>query len=496
MGKAWFNDYPAITSDFNDLVVINPEITNAYFAKKVVTREENGDLSVSFEQIHDSILGREVYILVEMENSHLHQDEPFRLSVLTGNEVLTGTNNEVLSLIRNGQAATEFEVCPGDTDALLPADGNNPYVNLEDFENTLICKVALRPNDRATFDTWAENMTANGAVGVLQIKVASDALMTYEEQINFEHIISPGDAPRIGFTVENKIVYEIYHPENAFNPLGTHTYRNEEVRRRIGKIGNDSSDRVTYIFRNAIDNEYDLCECDLSTARRRANGQTISTASFNRNYSNYTSSEAAPQGGDAETNYHYADGSIISHGTRYGYKRYALASPNDPDDLVELIRMPDNLNVNEGEGDNNVRATFTYRNTARRYCNPESFAGFLGVLIQLDREDVVCTGMCFADATSYPSVTHPNGDSVDTAYLATLAREQLKVDALNDHYFVNIFKGRGYKNVRRRVNGQMTSVRVTTISWLPSLTGATAIGGHEDHLHAGDFDSDRIFPIN
>ncbi len=205
-------------------------------------------------------------------------------------------------------------------------------------------------------------------------------------------------------------------------------------------------------------------------------GNRITSINFQNNYSNFISAVAAPQGGDAETNYHYADGSIISYGQAYGYRRYALTSPNDPNDLISLVRMPDNLNINFETGLNNVRATFTYRNTARRYCNPACFAGFIGVLIQLGRTDVVCTGMCFGDATSYPSVTHPNGDSVDTAYLATLAIEQLKVDAFRDYYFTNILRG--------------------NISWYPQLTNTAYSNGHNDHLHSGDFDLDRVLATN
>ena len=84
--------------------------------------------------------------------------------------------------------------------------------------------------------------------------------------------------------------------------------------------------------------------------------------------------------------------------------------------------------------------------------------------------------MCFGDATSYPSVTHPNGDSVDTAYLSNLANEQLKVNAFNDNYFANIYRG--------------------SSSWYGSLTDTSFSSGHESHLHSGDFDNSKVLTLN
>lgn len=126
--------------------------------------------------------------------------------------------------------------------------------------------------------------------------------------------------------------------------------------------------------------------------------------------------------------------------------------------------MKDSLNYSS----DGVKAYYSFQNSQRRYCNPESYAGLIGALIMLGRTDVLCTGMCFEDATSYPSVTHPNGDSADTAYYSTLALEQKKVDALKFFHFKNIYRGKG--------------------SWYSSLVGTKYSGGHEDHLHAGDFD--------
>ena len=510
MGRVWFTDHPHISATFEDLTIVTPRINNAYFAQKVVTAGSpaQGDTAataptVAFNEIHQGILGRDIYILVETENfiplnQNILSTERASLTVTlkTADCNLTGTAEQTLQITDGTAAIDSITVQVGDTTALNDSNGDCPYGNVDEFIDTAIIKVSLRPNTRAVFDTWAENISNAGQdLPAIEIEIAhedANMIVAYGPEENPQGVwVASGrfmntDGHR--FTLQNKNVYEIYHGDNLFNPLGTHTHNGEVVRRRIASIENTFSTDVKYFFYNGIDNCYEICECPLSTARRRNNGQRVSTTLFQSTYNNFTSSVPAPEGGDAETNYHYADGSIISYGQAYGYRRYPLANPNNLNDLVNLIRMPDNLNFNQETGSNRVRATFTYRNTARRYCNPESFAGFLGSLIQLDREDIVCTGMCFADATSYPSVTHPNGDSVDTAYLATLTREQLKVNAFNDFYFDNVYKGYGYKII----NG----VQVTTISWLPSLTNATAISGHEDHLHAGDFDSNKLLILN
>ena len=80
--------------------------------------------------------------------------------------------------------------------------------------------------------------------------------------------------------------------------------------------------------------------------------------------------------------------------------------------------------------------------------------------------------MCFEDATSYPSLTHPNGDSANTQYSTNLATEQKKVKAFILFHFTRIFRGKG--------------------SWYPLLKGTKYATDHETHLHAGDFDTNKI----
>jgi hypothetical protein len=496
------------------VLAISPhQVTDAYFAKKVVAFSTvNGELTVSFERIDDGNIGREVYIIVETDE---FQGENIKISVKTNDTILTGAIDACLSLVQGNSALTEFTVTVGNKDILNKSDGTCDYTNLSDFDDKAILKLDLRPQARADFNTWAQNI-ANSTSGLpeLYIEVWPEDAGTLVVYGGTGAAVSTRgkflNGASNGFSLDNRIVYEIYHPDNLYNPLGTHTYRNAVVRRRIGKIENEQSTQVKYFYHNEIGNCYEICECELTLARERNTGYKHSSTSKLANLpAGYATSQAAPAGGDAMTNYYYNDprgdltiqtnfqdyneiisiDNINAPGTDYGIIGYSLANPNDPNILAPLVRMPDNLNIDREHTSwidtsatppktitYRVRATFSYSATQRRYCNPGCFAGFIGVLIQLGRGDVVCTGMCFGDATSYPSVSHPNGKSVDTEYLSTLAIEQLKVNALRDHYFATILCG--------------------SSGWFPQLTGTTYHVHHETHLHSGGFAETNILILN
>ncbi|WP_338815826.1 hypothetical protein V9L05_24175 (plasmid) [Bernardetia sp. Wsw4-3y2] len=514
MGTAWFNEDPDIRTEFKNLNIITPHIEAAYFAKKVVTRQENNELSVSFERIPRTFLGRDTYVIIKMANTSQVRNEVFKLSILTENKNLTGTADQVLTLEETDQSDGNAYSTRLSTDPEVlrnPTNPNSPviaslYNNLDDFEDTLIYKIPLRPRDRATFDTWATNIYKNNLVH-LQFRLESDAYMLHKKteiaystllaakSLTFKPDTDTSTSLTSHFTLQNSIVYEIYHPDNVFNPLGTHTHNGEVVNKRIGKVDNNEATQATYIFHNLIDNEYEICTCDISKVRRRDDGEKVNPSSLETNVPlGYAESRPAA-GGDAMTNYYYNHNneSTIQANLQdyyyiltrddpnginkdYGIRRYKLLNPNNSNDLVSLVRMPDDLNFDEAVGEDRVYAAFTYRNTQRRFCHVDCFAGFIGVLIQLHRDDIICTGMCFGDSTSYPSVTHPNGDSVDTTYLANLQREQLKVNAFRDHYFTNILRG--------------------SASWYPNLVGTRLSAGHNDHLHAGDFSSNSVVILN
>jgi hypothetical protein len=455
------------------LIARCPEVYfDAYFATKDVI-ETNGTTRVCLERIRTHVLGRVLYVVVE--GLAIRSGTNVTITLRTNDTRLTGVANQALR-VTNGTADVEnFTVRVGDTSALNDNAGVCAYSNLAEFTRKAIFKISLRPHSRDTFDAWAQRIRAAGQnLPSIRIEVSSPGI---DAIANLTARFTP-------LTLENKKVYEIYHANNTYNFL--------RRRGRISHIENDYTNDVKYYFFNRIDNCHMVYEATQSRVRRRADGTRIAAVPRG-----HIASGPAP-GGDARMNYYYnrtpRDTTtqpqhsqyfrIVTDGN-YGVRQYVLADPDNPNDMVDLIRMPDNLNYDRETGANRVWATFGYVNTQRRSCNPGCFAGFLGVLITLGRNDINCTGICFDDATSYPSVTHPNGDSVDTAYLPTQREEQAKIDAFNDHYFRVVRRGDGRPD--RRPHGP---------SWLGRLGNSIFSPDHETHLHAEDFDGGRIDVLN
>jgi hypothetical protein len=457
-------------------------IIDAYFARKVVT-EADGRTSVRLNRIERHVLGRVLYVVVE--GQYLAAGESVTITLKTVGTGLTGVDRQALR-VTNGTADVEsFTARVGDTSAFNDNTGACAYTNLVQFGSKAVFKIALRPHARTNFDAWAQRIQAAGQAGAqIGIEVTCASVPTASSELR--------GTP---FRLENKKVYEIHHADNRYNFLSTPA--GSTARSKIGHIENSSTDLVKYYYFNRIDNWHEITEVTQTRVRRRANGRRLHNTSAQANIPRgYVDSAAAPAGGDASMNYYYNQDPrdrttrdprtnyfrIVSAdnpnggGRDYGVIQYDLADPNNANDMVDLIRMPDSLGYSQETGANRVRVAFTFRGTARKFCNPRCFAGFIGVLAQLGRDDVVCTGMCFGDATSYPSVSHPNGDSVDTAYLAALADEQAKVNAFGAYYYRAILRG--------------------NTGWKGRLTGSRFHANHEDHLHSGEFNLSMVVVLN
>lgn len=470
-----------------------PRILDAYFATKVVTETPGANgaaatTSARLDRIHEHVIGRVLYVVVHIEQCSPAQavaGTNVTITIKTNDDRLTGAARATLRITNAARTSdAETYTAPlGNTDALKDKDGNCAYTNLATFADKAIFKLTFRPHARTGFNDWANRIRDASSAPAVGIDVAAVGTTAYFAESGGHEM-----------TLINRKVYEVQHPSNLYNSFGTHNYLNATVLRRIGHIENSATDQVRYYYFNRIDNTHNICDVTHSRVRRRANGRRVATTSANANIPRGSIEQhAAPAGGDAAMNYYYNQGADTTRqtpltnyftiltrdtpgqGTDYGIRAYDLAS-NRADDMVDLVRMPDTLNYNQETGTNRVHAQFEWSGTQRRFANPGCFAGFIGVLVQLDRNDVRCTGMCFADATSYPSVTHPNGDSVDTGYLAAAATEQLKVNAFRDHYYTAIISG--------------------TTGWKANLANTTHRTDHNDHLHSGDFDTARVLILN
>ncbi|OWP82647.1 hypothetical protein BWK59_14750, partial [Flavobacterium davisii] len=246
---------------------------------------------------------------------------------------------------------------------------------------------------------------------------------------------------------------------NAKGIITYHIYMNGEIEKHIPKIIDERfSNSYKYILHDRNNKQHEICIVEWHETDKRNNGKKVSSIP-----KGYIRTYDYPNGGNAQTAYVYQNEDIYVKGTKYGYRKYSKG-----DGKVILIRMKDSLNYISGE----IKVCYKFSKTQRRYCNPDAYAGFIGALAKLNRTDISCTGMCFEDATSYPSLTHPNGDCADTSYYSTLEVEQEKVDAFKAFHFEKIYRGKG--------------------SWYSKLNGTIYSTGHEDHLHSGEFNTNKV----
>lgn len=243
------------------------------------------------------------------------------------------------------------------------------------------------------------------------------------------------------------------------------------IRRTVPVCAEDlKSGEIEYYY-SSNNNRYFIAKLHFFSVEKRNNGKPLSIIP-----KGYISKEQYPPGGDAQNKYVYKNGDIVVDGISNG-KPLFIKYSKAPNEFTTLVRMPDALKKTIG----NIKLFYSFKDTQRRYCDPDAFAGFIGALAEMSFEDVQSTGMCFADATSFPSISHPNGDSIDTAYLYdsgqfSKVREQQKINAFRKFNFKNIIRGCDQK--------------------FTGLTGHHHCNSkHNNHLHAGDFDKKMVFGI-
>jgi hypothetical protein len=476
-------------------------ITEVYFAKKVVT--ELGR-TVSFTKIdslhaqqdatgqaiaYDTILGKTVYLIAVTNNmATLSVDVVLRPS----DNTMTG-NTETLRIMKYNGTSRVYEATNlltaqvGNFDALNPRTGAHGYTNTNNFSNAAIFKLQIRPDTQALFNTWARNI-GNATVNIEAVVERTDNQPcaygpTSTEEVEGAEVFLNTDA--VGrFRLVNRNFYEIYaRIRDTTNGANANTFTDSAYnffgmfgtsRKKIKVIINTSSTDVVYFYFDRYDNEMIVTTCAKTNVMGRSDGVQLGAVP-----SGHISQTAAPAGGNAQFNFGFANGSIVTTGNHRNGPRerhfpgqlrivqYAASGTN-----VDLVRMPDRLNINR----NGIVIAFSFSGSQRRFCNPECFAAFVGILAEVGIVGITSTGMCFGDATSYPSVSHPNGDSVDTNYLVGQDVNQQKiVNAFVGWNFSQVIVGSDFQ--RRILNAHLYNAE------------------HNNHLHSGNFDSNSIEPL-
>lgn len=174
VGKVHAHDYSAYIKKILERSYFTGtvEVKQAFFARRKIAIAANGDQTVTFDPISQSVLGRQEYLLVETDGLPIGQG--IQVSIKTGDTRLTGTIDETLTLIENGSPQANFVANVGDQTELTTETGV-AFINAGNFAKYAIFKVGLRSNQEAIFNTWNGNIPADGtADAALAIEVKLD----------------------------------------------------------------------------------------------------------------------------------------------------------------------------------------------------------------------------------------------------------------------------------------------------------------------------------
>lgn len=226
----------------------------------------------------------------------------------------------------------------------------------------------------------------------------------------------------------------------------------------------------------------DICNLNLLLANKMKNGvyynSTIHGAltTFTLNHINHDleATNAGIANVNADNSFENNDGDVMTdgyfkpRGRPYGLYRRYYENKHKKTFLVHFVEATVNASP--------LTIVFSYDETLRHYARPELAAAVIGALIQLNNAGFVSTGFSYRNSTCYPSVSHVNGEAIDTQYKNNISDNQDVIDALNDFGFNYILKG--------------TNANFAT------LTIAVADSSHNDHLHSGGLqlnDAVRIY---
>ncbi len=508
-----------------------PRILTAYFAKKRVIKKDNGELVCFFERIDssqqrvdddgreldvqpyfDSVMGRQVYLVVETLNCRKrellvnvlsadddtggrfrHFADPYtNLELVTGPTQWAADTNPVYGI------GTDFILTVGDTSALTNMTNTvDDYINVHDDSTAhsyhvdhidkAILKLNIRPGIDTLFNEWTATLgeTPGGLVIKAQPRFTTEyylgnrsKLIASSEAGEFLNSNDPWNKDAI-FRLVNRRVYEIFLQENTFNPLrlsndGTH-------RKLVGHVDNqDHNNKIVYYLRDALDNEHDIFyrlsgEQDLFNILGKDTGRFV--GGYRAGSDPYTLVDYTPynaSGVDVHYSRIYADETVISYGRKSVHGAYQMVylqyAPLT--DQVDMVPLPE-AGYDYQRGD--VKIRFSFVETRRLSTNPDVYAGFLGAIAQTGYE-LVSVGSSFADGSSFPSQEHNNGNAIDTKYFKSGGT----VLVAENEAFIEAMKNFGF---HKRIIGSDTDFDALARTGEHTSRNAD----HDSHLHCGEF---------
>ncbi|RKN21942.1 hypothetical protein D7035_12340 [Aquimarina sp. AD1] len=231
---------------------------------------------------------------------------------------------------------------------------------------------------------------------------------------------------------------------------------------KMSKLNLEGLTKVKYRYHDKNGEKHNVCECEIYETLKMGSGNKAKVLNTTEKASativDYKSKNIT--GVSAYKSYILSNQDVYTEGEKgsWGYTHVYYKALNEK---ITMVKLPYN-GLNYKNGDTLIK--FVWHQTLRRFSQPEVFAAFIGALAKCGFKDIKSGGSCYEDGSSYPSLSHNNGYAIDTSYIDN-TREQKLINALKDYGFLVQYKG--------------------TKSKFSSLTGATALGGHNDHLHSG-----------
>ena len=230
--------------------------------------------------------------------------------------------------------------------------------------------------------------------------------------------------------------YNWYHGNNS-KPVTTkdvvtyHIYENGKMERHIPKkIESGFEKKYKYVYHDKNSKEHEICIVDWleidKVKREKPNPSSIPKGYISHESFNIS-------GVNQKDVYKYSDGSVIASGDAGeggGTIRLKFAKIEGK---AILVKLPDPLNYNSG----NLKIALSFENTIRKYMGRNHFAGLIGALAECGLS-LVSEGSAMKDGTCFPSVSHTNGESIDSDYF-NLENTQKYVDAMAKFGFTSFY---------------------------------------------------------
>ncbi|OEK09820.1 hypothetical protein A8C32_09930 [Flavivirga aquatica] len=416
---------------------------------KVTIKEKKG-VEVKFVKLNKATIGEDVYIIVETK--HL-EEETVLINILQGQEDVLAKKDAPLTVQQDSQEVTKIQEKVGNYCK------EEEVSNKDDFKDWAIVKVKLQPKTAADQKAWNNGLECAGtkkAMLFLLVDVHSENSIS---NFKSEYILYKGyKKEKDDSTIPNHFLNEEGTWFEVTNSKTIHIYHDGT----ISKVDLKNAEKVSYVYNAENDKEYNICTCDLLEIDERLKGVSDDKKIEHEVKVGFDKNKTVVYDHDSSRKkYTYSDGTIRTYGKFYNPDKktnYRLVTYKKGSNKKFIVKMPSSLNKNIG--DNSI--SFSFTRTARRYCGPEHLACFIGALAEVGYS-IKSGGACEEDGTSYPSISHINGQSVDTSYLDDIM-EQKFINAMHKFGFLSQLRGSGKK-----------------------VFSHTSDGGklHNNHLHSG-----------